>query len=300
MKSSHHIEKKIRIASKKFKLSEFNTRLIFNNEAEQKKLIKKSDSDIEEIVTLQNKLFAEDRQSLLIILQGMDSAGKDGAIKHILKGINPQGVVVTSFKHPSNIELQHDYLWRHSIKLPEHGQIAIFNRSHYENVLISKVHPELILAERLKEYDVIQKIDKSFWKMRYNHINQFEKSNIESGTHILKFFLHLSKEEQCKRFLERIDNENKHWKFTSGDIEERKYWLEYQQAYEQAIKHTSTKIAPWYIIPADDKLQARSLIGKIILTKLIEMKPTFLPKTKEEQYFMKAARIALEKEFKPS
>ncbi len=156
------------------------------------------------------------------------------------------------------------------------------------------------MAERLKGYDDIQKIDKSFWKMRYKHINQFEKSNIKSGTQVLKFFLHLSKEEQCKRFLGRIDNENKHWKFTSGDIEERKYWLEYQQAYEQAIKHTSTKIAPWYIIPADDKLEARALIGKIILTKLTEMKPSFLPKTKEEQDFMKAARIALEKEIKPS
>ena len=300
MKSSHHSEKKIRIASNKFKLSDFNTRFMFTNETEQKKLIKESYTDIEEIVTLQNKLFVEDRQSLLIILQGMDSAGKDGAIKHILKGINPQGVVVTSFKHPSNLELQHDYLWRHSIKLPERGQIAIFNRSHYENVLISKVHPHLILAERLKGYDDIQKIDKSFWKMRYKHINQFEKSNIKLGTHVLKFFLHLSKEEQCKRFLERIDNENKHWKFSSSDIEERKYWSEYQQAYEQAIKHTSTKIAPWYIIPADDKLQARALIGKIILTKLTEMKPSFLPKTKEEQDFMKAARIALKKEIKPS
>lgn len=296
MKSLKHIEKESRISSKKFKLSAFSTRLTFKDAAEENKFIHEADDDLEEIEKLQNKLFAEDRQSLLIVLQGMDSAGKDGAIKHILKGINPQGVVVTSFKHPSTQELQHNYLWRYALKLPEHGQIAIFNRSHYENVLISKVHPELVLSERIQGYDTLKKVDKSFWKTRYEQINHFEKSTIETGTHILKFFLHLSKEEQCKRFLERIDNENKHWKFSSADIEERKYWSDYQHVYEQAIKQTSSKIAPWYIIPADDKPQARALMGKIILSTLKEMKPSFLPKTREEQDFMKAARIALEKE----
>jgi PPK2 family polyphosphate:nucleotide phosphotransferase len=296
MKSLDHIEKTIRGSSKKFKLSEFKTRLTFKPPEEEKKLLKDSNDVLEEISALQNKLFAEDRQSLLIVLQGMDSSGKDGAIKYLLQGINPQGVVVTPFKHPSNQELQHDYLWRHATKLPERGQIAIFNRSHYENVLISKVHPELVLAERLPKYDDLNKIDKSFWKKRYEQINYFEKSTIETGTHILKFFLHLSKKEQCKRFIDRIDNENKHWKFSPADIEERKYWSDYQDAYEQAIKHTSSKIAPWYIIPADNKQQARAIIGKIILSKLQEMKPTLLPKTKEEQDFMKAARIILEKE----
>ncbi len=296
MKSIQHIEKKNRILSKNFSLSAFNTRLSFKTTTEESTFLEEGENDLEEIAKLQNKLFAEDRQSLLIVLQGMDSSGKDGAIKHILKGINPQGVVVTSFKHPSSQELQHDYLWRHAIKLPEHGQIAIFNRSYYENVLISKVHPELVLAERISGYDTQDKIDKAFWKKRYKQINHFEERNIETGTHILKFFLHLSKEEQCKRFLERIDNENKHWKFSSADIEERKYWSDYQKAYEQMIKHTSSKIAPWHIIPADDKRLARALIGKVILTKLKAMNPTYSPKTKEEQEFMKAARIALEKE----
>jgi PPK2 family polyphosphate:nucleotide phosphotransferase len=226
----------------------------------------------------------------------MDSSGKDGTIKNILKGVNPQGVVVSSFKHPNNQELEHDYLWRHTIKLPEHGQIVIFNRSHYENVLISKVHPEFVLAERLKNYDSLSKINNAFWKLRYNQINQFENRNIENGTQVLKFFLHISKDEQARRFLGRITNQDKHWKFSSSDIEERKYWSKYQDAYEQAIKHTSKKHAPWFIIPADDKLQAHVLIGRIILEKLKEMNPTFPPKTKAEEAYMQKAKLDLEKE----
>ena len=298
MKSITDIRKSIRVSDNQFKLSDFSTRLSSKFQQGKNNFKEILDSDIEEISKLQNKLYAEDRQSLLIIFQGMDSAGKDGTIKHIMNGVNPQGVQVVSFKHPSTQELEHDYLWRHTIKLPEHGEIAIFNRSHYENVLISKVHPELVLAERLKDYDKLSKIDKAFWKLRYTQINHFEKRNIETGTQILKFFLHLSKEEQCKRFLERITNEEKHWKFSSNDIEERKYWTKYQDAYEQAIKHTSTKIAPWFIIPADDKLYAHFLIGGIILEKLRSMKPTFPPKTKQEQEYMRKAKENLEREFK--
>lgn len=255
-------------------------------------------NDIEEIAKLQNILFAENRQSLLIILQGMDSAGKDGTIKHIMSGVNPQGVLVYSFKHPSALELEHDYLWRHAQKLPEHGQITIFDRSQYENVLISKVHPEIVLAERLPGIDSIDKIDKHFWNRRYEQINHFEKNIVESGTQILKFFLHLSKEEQRIRFLERIENKEKHWKFSSNDITERKFWGEYQNVYEQAFKHTSTKIAPWYIIPADDKLYAHLLIGKIILEKLKEMNPSFPPVDKKEKKLMKQAKEKLKKENK--
>ncbi|TAE90244.1 MAG: polyphosphate kinase 2 family protein [Bacteroidetes bacterium] len=286
----------IRISNHKFKLSKFNTVYSDKSTEENNDLKERLENDIEQISSLQNKLFAENRQSLLIIFQGMDSAGKDGTIKHIMKGVNPQGVEVISFKHPSIQELEHDYLWRHNIKLPKSGQIVIFNRSHYENVLISKVHPELVLAERLHGYDKLSSIDKVFWKLRYNQINYFERRNIETGTQILKFFLHLSKDEQCKRFLDRINNQDKHWKFSSADIEERKYWVAYQQAYEQAIKHTSTKQAPWHIIPADDKLYARMLIGRIILEKLQEMKPVFPPKTKAEQEYMLKARASLEKE----
>lgn len=298
MKSFKDILKRIRVSNTKIKLSGFGTRLTTKSSKRKNRLKKSLDSDIQEISKLQNRLYAEDRQSLLIILQGMDGAGKDGTIKHIMKGVNPQGVQVVSFKQPTTQELEHDYLWRHTIKLPEHGQIVIFNRSHYENILISKVHPELVLAERLHGYDNVSKIDKAFWKLRYSQINHFEKRNIETGTQVLKFFLHLSKAEQCKRFLERINNQNKHWKFSSDDIEERKYWSKYQDAYEQAIKHTSTKIAPWFIIPADDKMFAHVLIGRIILEKLKEMSPAFPPKTKQEQVNMQKAKVNLEKELR--
>jgi PPK2 family polyphosphate:nucleotide phosphotransferase len=298
MKSIEDIQKSIRVANSQFKLSDFSTLVSLKSPKEKNNLKDSLDKDIEEISKLQNRLYAENSQSLLIIFQGMDSSGKDGTIKHIMKGVNPQGVLVSSFKHPSVLELEHDYLWRHSIKLPEHGQIVIFNRSHYENVLISKVHPELILAEGIKGYDKISKIDKAFWKLRYNQINQFEKRNIETGTQVLKFFLHISKDEQCKRFLDRINNPDKHWKFSSNDIEERKYWSVYQEAYDQAIKHTSTKIAPWFVIPADDKICAHTLIGRIILEKLKEMKPTFPPKTEQEEEYMQKAALNLELELK--
>lgn len=264
--------------------------------ADKKSLKIQLHNDIVEIAKLQNRLYAENRHSLLIILQGMDSAGKDGTIRHIMSGVNLQGVQVYSFKHPSDQELEHDYLWRHAQKLPEHGQITVFNRSHYENVLISKVHPEIVLAERLPGIDHTDKIDKSFWNMRYKQINYFERNTIQNGTQILKFFLHLSKDEQRNRFLQRIDYKEKHWKFSSNDIMERKYWNSYQEAYEQALQHTSTKMAPWYIIPADDKLSAHLLIGKILLEKLKEMDPAFPLVDKKEKEFMKEAKMKLEKE----
>jgi len=226
----------------------------------------------------------------------MDSAGKDGTIKHIMSGVNPQGVLVHSFKHPSELELEHDYLWRHAQKMPERGQITIFNRSHYENVLISKVHPQLVLAERLPGIDSTDKIDKAFWNRRYKQINYFEKNMIQNGTQVLKFFLHLSKQEQCKRFLERIENKEKHWKFSSNDVTERDFWTDYQTAYEQALKHTSTKAAPWYIIPADDKPHAHLIIGRIIVEKLKTMNPCFPLIDKKEKEYMNQAKEKLMKE----
>ena len=226
----------------------------------------------------------------------MDSAGKDGTIKHIMSGVNPQGVTVCSFKHPSALELEHDYLWRHAIKLPGHGQITIFNRSHYENVLISKVHPQLVLAECLPGIDAVNKVDKDFWDNRYKQINDFENNTIQSGTQILKFFLHLSRQEQRNRFIERIENKDKHWKFSSNDINERKFWDDYQSAYEQVLKNTSTKLAPWYLILADDKLNAHKLIGKIILEKLKKMNPHFPPVNKKEEELMTVAKEELKKD----
>lgn len=261
---------------------------------QKKKLALLMSTELGKIETLQNKLFAENRQALLIVFQGMDSSGKDTAIKNIMGGVNPQGVNVCSFKHPSSFELEHDYLWRHTQKLPEHGQITIFNRSHYENVLISKVHPEIVLAEKLPGIINTNAIGNKFWKKRYNQIVDYEKNIVLNGTQILKFFLHLSKEEQRKRFLERINNKEKHWKFSSADITERKYWSNYQAAYQKAIEHTSTKVAPWYIIPADNKHQAHLLISKIIAEKLTEMNPQFPSIDLKEKELMKKAHKELQ------
>jgi len=284
------------LPGKTLKLSAIHTGDTGNKPLNKKKAHAKLTADISEISELQNKLYAENRQSLLIILQGMDSSGKDGTIKHIMSGINPQGVLVHSFKHPSDIELEHDYLWRHTQKLPERGQITIFNRSHYENVLISKVHPEIVLAERLPGIDNVKKINQNFWNIRYKQINHFEKNIVENGTTILKFFLHLSKDEQRERFLERIRQKAKNWKFSSNDINERHFWNEYQAAYEKALMHTSTKDAPWYVIPADDKSYTHRMISKIILETLRTMNPQFPPVSKTEKDYMKRARKELQNE----
>lgn len=228
--------------------------------------------------------------------KAMDAGGKDSTIKHVMSGINPQGCIVHSFKHPSNVELDHGFLWRHQLALPRRGMIGIFNRSHYENVLISKVHPELVLNERMPAIQSINDLSKEFWKDRYKQIRRFEKTTAESGTLVLKFFLNISKDEQKNRFLERLNNPEKHWKFDKSDIEERQYWDEYQKAYETAIEETSTDYAPWYVIPADNKWYARLCIGKIIHSKIEELKlkmPTISP---EHIEMMKEAKKALEKE----
>jgi len=284
----------------KYKIG-FNEKIILSRKktlqpidrSEAKFLDKQFVNDTESIGNFQNKLYAENRQSLLIILQGMDSAGKDSAIKKIMQTVNPLGLIAWSFKQPSAQELEHDHLWRFTKKLPEHGQITIFNRSYYENVLVSKVHPEIVLAERLPEIDKKSDISKTFWKKRYEQINDFEKNIVENGTRILKFFLHLSKDEQRIRFLERIENKEKHWKFNSDDIAERKYWNDYQRAYEQAFRHTSTRHAPWYIIPADDKQYAHALMSRIILEQLKEMNPAFPPIDKQEKKRLKEAKEKL-------
>jgi PPK2 family polyphosphate:nucleotide phosphotransferase len=297
MKSITSIHKETQVTTDTFKLDKHPTSYKIKYTSKIKGKFKSQlRKTLKSISNLQTKLYAEDSQSLLIILQGMDTSGKDGTIKYLLKGINPQGVIVSSFKHPSTKELEHDFLWRHHIKLPEHGQIAIFNRSHYENVLISKVHPDLVIAERLHNHQHIDQINHEFWMQRYAQIKQFEKSCIESGTQVIKLFLNISKDEQRKRFIERIDNVDKHWKFSNADIEERKFWNKYQMVYEQAIKHSNTTEAPWFVIPADDKSLAHLLIGKIILRKLESMRPKFPAKTKKEMNFMKMAKINLLKE----
>lgn len=254
--------------------------------------------DAGKLSDLQYKLYAENRKALLVILQGMDSSGKDSIIKYLVGGLNPQGVLIHSFKHPSTTEQNHDYLWRHYLYFPEQGQIGIFNRSHYENVLISKVHPEIVLAERIPGIKHLKQIDDKFWKARYRQINDFEKIITETGTDVLKFFLHISKEEQAERFLDRIEQKEKHWKFSSADIIERKHWDEYQQAYEDMLKQTHRRDAPWYVIPADQKWFARLLVGKIIIKKLENMNPSFPPLDKKEAEFMEKAKRDLLKEKK--
>jgi PPK2 family polyphosphate:nucleotide phosphotransferase len=227
---------------------------------------------VAQLSALQQLLYASDRYALLLIFQAMDAAGKDGAIKHVMSGVNPQGCQVFSFKHPSDAELQHDFLWRTSRDLPERGRIGIFNRSYYEEVLIVRVHPEILRAEELAQapHD-----GKAFWRGRYRSIVNLEKHLHANGTRIVKFFLHLSKEEQRKRFLARIDDPEKNWKFSLADIQERKYWKEYRAAYEQCLSATTTSDAPWHIVPADDKLSARLIVSEIILDALKDLKMTY-------------------------
>lgn len=217
---------------------------------------------------MQDKLYAHNQYGVLIIFQAMDAAGKDGAVKHILSGVNPLGVKIHSFKAPNGLELDHDYLWRHSLALPARGEIAIHNRSHYENVLVTRVHPEYIMKENLPGLDSIDKIDKKFWERRYKQINRFEKNITQNGTVILKFFLHVSKKEQKKRLLSRIDDPSKNWKFELGDLRERGFWDQYQKAYAEAISATSQENAPWFIIPADNKWYARLCIAAVIHKQL--------------------------------
>lgn len=219
---------------------------------------------IKNLAILQEKLYAHNQYSVLIVLQAMDAAGKDGIIEHVLTGLNPSGVKVASFKTPSKEELDHDYLWRHAKQLPSRGEICIFNRSHYENVLVTRVHPEYILNENLPSINSVGAINKKFWQDRYRQINRWEKNLAETGTIILKIFLHVSKDEQKKRFLERIDNKEKNWKFSIADAQERKHWEGYMEAYEEMLSATSTDHAPWYVLPADDKWFTRLCMGAIV------------------------------------
>lgn len=239
--------------------------------------------DIERLSNLQSMLYAQDRYAILIIFQAMDAAGKDGTIKHVMSGINPQGCQVYSFKQPSVEELDHDYLWRINRSLPERGRIGIFNRSQYEDVLIAKVHPEILLANKLPSIHKVEDIKPEFWKRRYRQINDFERYLTENGTVVIKFFLNVSKQEQKKRFLERLDDESKNWKFSSADIKERRYWDDYMKAYSDVLTETSTEIAPWYVIPADNKWFMRYAVGRIVCERMEKLDLHYPRLSKEEQ-----------------
>ena len=228
-----------------------------------------------ELSTLQQLLYASNHYAVLLIFQAMDAAGKDGAIRHVMSGVNPQGCQVFSFKHPSATELEHDFLWRTSQCLPERGRIGIFNRSYYEEVLIVRVHPEILQGQGLPDGLVDEK---TIWQNRYRSIVDLENHLYRNGTRIIKFFLHLSEEEQRRRFLDRIDEPEKNWKFSLADIEERKFWNQYMQAYEACLSATSTETAPWYVVPADDKQNARLIVSSIILDTFKALKMRY-PKT---------------------
>jgi PPK2 family polyphosphate:nucleotide phosphotransferase len=225
--------------------------------------------------SLQQLLYASNRYALLLIFQGMDAAGKDGAIRHVMSGVNPQGCEVFSFKQPSADELEHDFLWRTTCRLPERGRIGIFNRSYYEEVLIVRVHPEILRGQGLPE-ELLD--EKTIWEERYRSIVDMEEHLYRNGTRTVKVFLHLSEKEQRKRFLERIDEPDKNWKFSLADIHERKYWMQYMKAYEACLNATSTHHAPWYVVPADDKENARLVVSRIVLDTLKELKMAY-PKT---------------------
>lgn len=280
--------------TKNFKLKDFDTDDTAGYEKENAEELL---ADlIEETAKLQTELYAANSQSLLIIFQAMDAAGKDSAIAHTMSGLNPQGCQVYSFKQPTSEDYEHDFLWRHYKALPERGRIGIHNRSHYENVLVTRVHPEFILKENIPGISKVKDIGKKFWEQRYESIRDFEKHLSANGTVIIKFFLHLSKDEQKKRFLKRIEDPEKNWKFASGDIKERALWDDYMKAYETAIKETSTDASPWYVVPADKKWFTRIAISTIVAKRLKDMKLEYPVLPKEEQAALAETKRILEAE----
>jgi len=250
---------------------------VYKSKDQYQKLL---EEHVAQLSSLQQLHYASNRYAVLLIFQAMDAAGKDGAIKHVMSGVNPQGCQVFSFKHPSPAELQHDFLWRTTRDLPERGRIGIFNRSYYEEVLIVRVHPEILRTEGIPD---APDDEKAIWRDRYRSIVNLERHLHVNGTRIVKFYLHLSKEEQRKRFLARIDEPEKNWKFSLADIAERKYWKQYMKAYEECLGATSTREAPWYVVPADDKENARLIVSQIILDTLEGLEMSY-PKTTDERH----------------
>jgi PPK2 family polyphosphate:nucleotide phosphotransferase len=255
---------------KSVKLAKWATRVkpLYKSKADYERMLRE---DVERMAKAQARLYANGRKALLVVLQGMDAGGKDGLIRHVFSGINPQGCRVTSFKQPSSTELKHDFLWRCVRELPEHGQIGVFNRSYYEEVLVTRVHPEFLKMQNLPDLSDMKK----FWKSRYEAIVNFERHLTHSGTQVVKFYLHMSKEEQRQRFIARIDDPEKNWKFNAQDVKERELWDKYQDAYERCIEATSTDEAPWYILPADDKENARLIVSEVLADRLTALEKDF-------------------------
>ncbi|WP_108801590.1 PPK2 family polyphosphate kinase [Aquimarina sp. Aq107] len=256
----------------------------------EKKIEKELEKVREKLGKFQDTIYAHDKYAILICLQGMDTAGKDSLIREVFKDFNTRGIVVHSFKVPTELELGHDYLWRHYIALPQRGRFSVFNRTHYENVLVTRVHPQYIMGEKLPNINSVEDINDEFWEKRFEQIRNFEKHIADNGTLVYKFYLHLSKEEQKNRLLRRLEKKEKNWKFSSGDLKERKLWDDYQSCYQDAINKTSLPHAPWYVIPADDKPTARYIVAKTLYDTLIKFddirEPELDEKTKSniEQY----------------
>ena len=250
------------------------------------------ESHVEQLSSLQQLHYASNRYALLLIFQGIDAAGKDGAIRHVMSGVNPEGCEVYSFKQPSATELEHDFLWRTTCRLPERGRIGIFNRSYYEEVLVVRVHPEILRNEGLSEE---LRDEKTVWEERYRSIENFETHLHLNCTHVVKIFLHLSQEEQRKRFLERIDEPDKNWKFSLADIHERKYWKQYAEAFEECLNATSTQASPWFVVPADDKENARLIVSRIVIDALKDLKMSYPKTTAKRKSELQAIRKLLEK-----
>jgi PPK2 family polyphosphate:nucleotide phosphotransferase len=286
--NSHHFRVRPR---SRVKLKEWPTRVkpVCKTKKKYQKLL---EAHVAELSALQNLHYASNKSALLLIFQGMDAAGKDGAIRHVMSGVNPQGCEIFSFKQPSAEELEHDFLWRTSCRLPERGRIGIFNRSYYEEVLVVRVHPELLLNQGLSEP---LRDEKNLWEERYRSIVDLERHLHRNGTKIIKFFLHLSKDEQRKRFLERIDKPDKNWKFSLADIHERKFWQHYMKAYENCLEATSTSAAPWFIVPADDKEDSRLIVSQIVLDALQELKMAYPKSTPKRHRKLQSIRKLLEK-----
>jgi PPK2 family polyphosphate:nucleotide phosphotransferase len=256
----------------------------------KKQYRKTLESHVEELSSLQQLHYASHRYALLLIFQGIDAAGKDGAIRHVMSGVNPEGCEVYSFKQPSAEELEHDFLWRTTCRLPERGRIGIFNRSYYEEVLVVRVHPEILRNEGLSEE---LRDEKTLWEERYRSIENFETHLHLNGTHVVKIFLHLSQEEQRKRFLERIDEPDKNWKFSLADIHERKYWKQYAEAFEECLNATSTQASPWFVVPADDKENARLIVSRIVMDALKDLKMSYPKTTAKRKAELQAIRKLL-------
>lgn len=262
------------------KLNQVSTTYDLN--ANKKQIEKEMEAVCKDLADIQNAMYAHGKYAVLICIQGTDTAGKDSMIREVFKELNARGVVVHSFKVPTELELKHDYLWRHYIALPARGKFGVFNRTHYENVLVTRVHPEYILYENIPGINSVDDIDKDFWEKRFEQINNFEKHIADNGTIIFKFFLHLSKDEQKYRLLRRLEKKNKNWKFSPGDLKERKQWDKYQEYYEEAINKTSKPYAPWFTIPADDKPTARYIVAKTLLDTLKEYKDIKEPELDDE------------------